>query len=324
MEIDVRTIHGHEIAFRAAGEGPVIVLIHGMACSSASWRHVMPVLARRFTVVAPDLIGHGASAKPRSEYSVSAHANVVRDLLAALGHERATVVGQSLGGGVAMQLAYQFPARCERLVLVSSGGLGPEVSGLLRMLSLPGAEHVLALACSPALRDGSLRLAHWLGRAGLRPGPVLEEVWDAWGSLADPATRRAFFRTLRAVVDQRGQTVSATNRLYLTAGMPTMIVWGADDALIPVAHGIAAHQAIAGSRLEIFEAVGHFPHCEAPQRFADALIDFVDSTEPARVSEQELCEWLRTGEGRPTGRGVAGRARGRQARGRVSDPPAGV
>ena len=174
MELRRLSIHGHEVGFRTAGGGPVVVLVHGMAGSSATWRHVTPALAKRFTVVAPDLLGHGASAKPRAEYSVSAHANVLRDLLAALGHERATLVGQSFGGGVAMQLAYQFPDRCERLVLVSSGGLGREVNALLRTLSLPGAEHVLALLCSPPLRDAANRVAGWLGQAGVRAAPVLE------------------------------------------------------------------------------------------------------------------------------------------------------
>jgi len=297
MELRSVSIHGHSIAFRTAGEGPVVVLLHGMAGSSAAWRHVMPVLSRRFTVLAPDLLGHGDSAKPHGEYSIGAHANVVRDLMAALGYDSATIVGQSFGGGVAMQLAYQYPARCERLVLVSSGGLGPEVSPLLRSLSLPGAEYVLAAACAPALRRGADHLVGWFERVGLRPGPILEEVLSAWGSLSDPATRRGFFHTLRAVVNQRGQAVSATNRLYLTEGVPTMFVWGANDSLIPVSHALDAHRAAPGSKLVIFEGAGHFPHCEDPERFAEALIDFIDSNPPACVSETELSARLRSGTG---------------------------
>jgi pimeloyl-ACP methyl ester carboxylesterase len=244
----------------------------------------MPVLARRFTVVAPDLLGHGGSAKPRNEYSLSTHANLLRDLLTVLGHERATIVGQSLGGGIAMQLAYQFPERCERLVLVSSGGLGREVNPLLRGLSLPGAEQLFPLVCSPALRDAGHRLATWLGGGMLRPAPALEEIWRSYAALADDDTRRAFFQTLRAVIDPRGQSVSAADRLYLASLMPTLIVWGARDSLIPVAHAHAAHAAMPGSRLEIFDDAGHFPHCEAPERFVAALVDFIDSTEPVRAA----------------------------------------
>jgi pimeloyl-ACP methyl ester carboxylesterase len=293
MEARRVAIHGHQIGFHTAGDGPVVLLVHGMAGSSITWKHVMPALARRFTVVAPDLLGHGRSAKPRGEYSVSAHANILHDLLTALGYERATLVGQSFGGGVAMQLAYQFPACCERLVLVSSGGLGPEVSGLLRGLSVPGAEHVFRLFCSPALRDAGMRLAGWLGGIGLRPAPAVEEIWRSYAALAERDARRSFFRTLRAVIDPDGQAVSAIDRLYLAAHVPTLVIWGARDSLIPVSHGRAAHAAIPGSRLEIFEDVGHFPHCEAPERFVAALVGFVDSTEPTRRSEEHRRELLR-------------------------------
>src|SRR5438105_1742084 len=126
------TIHGHQVAYRAAGDGPPVLLIHGIAGASTTWAHVLPLLARNQTVVAPDLLGHGESAKPRGDYSLGAYASGIRDLMAALGHDRATIVGHSLGGGVAMQFAYQFPERCERLVLVASGGLGKEVSPLLK------------------------------------------------------------------------------------------------------------------------------------------------------------------------------------------------
>jgi pimeloyl-ACP methyl ester carboxylesterase len=217
----------------------------------------------------------------------------MHDLLTALGHERATLIGQSFGGGVAMQLAYQYPARCERLVLVSSGGLGLEVNGLLRALSLPGADVVFPAFCSPALRDAGTRVATWLGGFGLRASPAVEEIWRSYAALADPENRRGFFRTLRAVIDRDGQTVSATDRLYLAARTPTLIIWGGRDSLIPVSHGRAAHAALPASRLEIFDGAGHFPHCEAPERFVAALVDFIDSTVPGRLSEDDRRDLLR-------------------------------
>ena len=287
------SIHGHTMAVDVAGHGPVVVLLHGMARSSETWRYVIPLLATRFTVVAPDLLGHGASAKPGGEYSLGSHANAVRDLLALLGHERATLVGHSFGGGVAMQLAYQYPERCQRLVLVCSGGLGPEVSLLLRTLSLPGAEHIFRLLCSPGLRDLGGALGARLGRVGLRSAPIVEEIWRSYCSLTERDGRRAFFRTLRAVIDHSGQAVSATDRLYLASDLPTLIIWGARDSIIPVRHARAAHDAIPGSRLEIFADAGHFPHCEAPDRFAAILLDFVTSTDPASVSGQRWHELLR-------------------------------
>src|SRR6185312_15150243 len=160
-------LHGHCVAYRAAGSGPVIVLVHGITSTSATWERVMPALAKRFTVIAPDLLGHGGSAKPRGDYSLGAYASGIRDLLVALGHERATFVGHSLGGGVAMQLAYQFPERCERLVLVDSGGLGSEVHAVLRAAALPGAEWVLPLLCAAGVRDVVDATARFFGRVGL-------------------------------------------------------------------------------------------------------------------------------------------------------------
>ncbi len=286
------SIHGHDIRYRTAGDGPVLLMLHGMASSSETWRHVFRQLSQRFTVVAPDLLGHGDTAKPRTEYSLGANANVLRDLLALLGHERATVVGHSYGGGVAMQFAYQFPDRCERLGLVGSGGLGLEVNPLLRLLTLPGAEHLLPIFCSDRLRDTGSRLAAWIARRGVRASPVVEEIWRGYSSLTNAEGRTAFFKTLRAVIDHEGQSVCASDRLYLTCAVPTLIVWGEDDAIIPVRHAHEAHEAIPGSRLYTFEGVGHYPHCEMPERFANLLTDFVATTEPADHAEQDWHELL--------------------------------
>lgn len=283
MEQREITIHGQRIVYYAGGEGAVLLLIHGMAGSASTWRHVMPALAARFRVVAPDLPGHGDSDKAAGDYSLGATASTLRDVLVALGHERVSVVGQSLGGGVAMQFAYQYPERCERLVLVGSGGLGREVNRLLRLLSLPGSEAVLRLACAQRVRGVGERLGGLASRVGLHAAPVVAELWRSYASLGDDATRRAFLRTLRAVVDPRGQAVSAANRLHLAAELPTLIVWGDSDPIIPVEHAHAAHAAIPGSRLEIFEGVGHYPHCEAPERFVEVLCEFVETTVPARI-----------------------------------------
>jgi pimeloyl-ACP methyl ester carboxylesterase len=284
MDLREITIHDQRVTYRTAGEGPVLLLIHGMAGSATTWKQVMPRLAERFTVVAPDLLGHGSSDKPAGDYSLGAFASGLRDLLVALGHERATVVGQSLGGGVAMQLAYQYPERCERLVLVSAGGLGVEVNPVLRLLTLPGSEAVLRLACAGPVRGTVESVGGLAWRLGLQPAPVVRELWRSYASLADDATRKAFLRTLRAVVDPRGQAVSAANRLHLAGEVPTLIVWGDADPIIPVDHAAAAHDAIQESRLEIFEGVGHYPHCEAPERFVEVLTEFVETTVPARIS----------------------------------------
>ena len=287
-------LHGHRVAYRQAGSGPVLMLVHGITSDSRTWKRVMPYLARRFTVLAPDLAGHGGSAGPRGDYSLGAHASSLRDLLACLGHERATLVGHSLGGGVAMQFSYQFPELCERLVLVDSGGLGREVSPLLRAATLPGSEYVLPLLAASRLLDAGRIAAGVLGRVGLRLGTDLEEMARGHATLADPGARAAFVQTLRGVVGPGGQRVDAGDRLYLASRIPVLLVWGERDTIIPVSHGRAAHRLIRGSRLEVFARSGHFPQLDEPERFLHVLTDFIDATAPADLDAAGWRELLAT------------------------------
>jgi pimeloyl-ACP methyl ester carboxylesterase len=280
-------LHGQDVGYRMAGDGPAVVLVHGLALSSTTWRPVMPALAERYTVIAPDLLGHGQSGKPRGDYSLGAYASGIRDLLVALDIERATFVGHSLGGGIAMQLGYQFPERCERLVLVASGGLGTEVNGLLRAVTLPGAEYVLPVILSPWLRLRAEAVGGWFRHLGWRPGTTLAEVWRSYTNLTDRAGLQAFVHTVRSVIDVSGQRVSARDRLYLASRVPTLIVWGEDDAIIPASHASATHEAIPGSRLEVLPHAGHFLPFEEPEWFSRVLLDFLDSTEPAAVGHDE-------------------------------------
>jgi pimeloyl-ACP methyl ester carboxylesterase len=276
------SVHGHTVTYRLLEndpDKPTVLLIHGMAGNSDTWREVMPSLAEDFTVLAPDLLGHGESAKPHGDYSLGAYASGLRDLLAVLGLGPVSVVGQSLGGGVAMQLAYQHPELVDRLTLVGSGGLGREVSWLLRALTLPGAEYAMPLIFPPFLRGKGEAVGRVLHDRGIR-APRLAEMWRSYVSLTQAANRAAFVRTLRAVIDPGGQSVNASDRLYLAAAMPTLIVWGENDQMIPVEHAYSAHDLIPHSRLEIFEGIGHFPHVEEPVRFTEVLRDFINTTEP--------------------------------------------
>jgi pimeloyl-ACP methyl ester carboxylesterase len=296
-EVRTALLHGHRIAYRSAGSGPVVVLVHGISGTSATWSRVIPPLAEHLTVIAPDLLGHGDSAKPRGDYSLGAYASGIRDLLLALGHESATFVGHSLGGGVAMQLAYQYPERCERLVLVDSGGLGREVSAVLRAASLPGAEVLLPLLAHGRVSDAGRLAGRVLGRLGLKLQTDLAEVARGHASLSDGEARAAFLHTLRTLVDPSGQRIDASDRLYLAHEIPCLIVWGARDPIIPVAHGRAAHALVPGSRLEVFEDAGHFPYLDDPQRFVRALEEFIATTEPARLDGTQLGALLRGPEG---------------------------
>jgi pimeloyl-ACP methyl ester carboxylesterase len=284
------SLHGHRVNFNIAGEGTPVVLIHGVAGRAAQWDQTAQLLAERHTVVAPDLLGHGDSAKPRGDYSLGAHASGIRDLLVGLGIERASVVGHSLGGGIAMQFAYQFPERCERLVLVSSGGLGEEVHALLRAATLPGSEFVLPLLAHPRLLEIASVIPRALGRLGLRTRTDLTEMARGYQSLANAEARNSFIHTVRAVIDPTGQRINASDRLYLASKMPSLIVWGRHDRIIPVEHAYPAHEAMPGSRLELFENAGHFPHMDDPLRFARTLEAFFHDTEPASLDAEIMRE----------------------------------
>ena len=205
-------LHGRRVIYRVAGSGPPIVLIHGMLNSSSHWRSVALSLAGEYTVIAPDLIGHGDSAAPRGDYSLGAHAASIRDLLAAIGIDRATIVGHSLGGGVAMQFFYQFPQRVERLVLISSGGLGREVKPALRTAALPGVSVLLSLTIKPRLLAALAQAGGRLRERGVRSGVYLQAVARALRPLQSADARQAFLHTLRSVIDVHGQRVSATDR----------------------------------------------------------------------------------------------------------------
>jgi pimeloyl-ACP methyl ester carboxylesterase len=286
-------LHGHAVTYRRVGSGPTLLLIHGITSSSRTWDAVIPTLARHYDVIAPDLLGHGTSAKPRGDYSLGAYASGIRDLLAALDLPSATVVGHSLGGGVAMQFAYQYPERVERLVLVDSGGLGREVNVILRAATLPGAEYVLPLLCAPFIRDAASAVGGLLDRIGFHPSADLKGVSEGFASLGADDARRAFLHTARAVMEPSGQRVDARDRLYLAAEVPSLIVWGEDDAMIPVAHGRAAHALMPNSRLDVFEGAGHFPFNDDPARFARLLHDFIASTEPADLDDDRVRRLLR-------------------------------
>jgi pimeloyl-ACP methyl ester carboxylesterase len=295
--LEFRTIHGYRCAFRIAGSGPAIVLIHGLGGNSSTWNTVQARLAHRFTVIAPDLLGHGKSDKPRTDSSAAAYANGLRDLLTVLGIDRVSVVGHSLGGGVAMQFAYQFPQLVQRLVLVATGGVTRDVNIALRCASLPMVGQALAVLRLPGalaalrLAGQALRLA--TGSTGF--GRDLPHVLGALRELREPTAAAAFSRTLRTVVDWRGQMTTMLDRCYVVGHIPVQLIWGERDAVIPVRHGRLAYAAIPDSRLSIFDRCGHFPFHDDPDRFIEVVERFIDSTQAAAYDQNLLRHLLRTG-----------------------------
>jgi pimeloyl-ACP methyl ester carboxylesterase len=290
-----RTIHGHRRAFRMAGSGPALLLLHGIGDSSESWVPLMEELARDHTVIAPDLLGHGLSDKPRADYSVGGYANGMRDLLEVLGVERATVVGHSLGGGVAAQFAYQYPERCERLVLVATGGVARDVTILLRVAALPLSEvFLLPLRFLPRSITGPV-LLEGLRLLGNDIARDRDEFKKVVSRLHDDEARVAFSRTLRSVVDWRGQVVTLRDRCYLAEAIPTLVVWGAHDGVIPASHAALLEAAMPHARLEVFEDAGHAPHHNDPERFVTLLRDFLATTRPAAYDPDRWQRLLRRG-----------------------------
>ncbi|KLO44617.1 hypothetical protein ABW17_07885 [Mycobacterium nebraskense] len=304
--LQFRTIHGYRRAFRVAGSGPALLLIHGVGDKSTAWEPVHAKLARRFTVIAPDLLGHGESEKPRADYSLAAFANGMRDLLAALDIDRVTLVGHSFGGGVAMQFAYQYPQLVERIVLVSSGGVAQEVSMALRLAAMPLGSETLAMlrmpGVMPAIRLFGRAMANVLGPNNL--GHDVADVINLLEGFRDARALSAFARTLRSVVDRRGQFVTMLDRSYLAQPIPVQVIWGEDDFVIPVDHARIAHEALPGSRLEIFENSGHMPFKDDPDRFVEVIERFVGSTRPAQHDQDLLHSLLQTRVGE-NGRSVA-------------------
>jgi pimeloyl-ACP methyl ester carboxylesterase len=288
IELKYLDMHGERIAYLDEGSGEAIVLLHGLAGSSETWRSLIGPLSRKYRVVAPDLLGHGNSTKPRTDYSLGALSVLIRDVLDELGITRATFVGHSLGGGIAMQFVYQHPDYVQRLVLINSGGLGPDVGMLLRLASLPGAELVLPIIAAKRLLDPGEWVWSLMRKAGIE-SPRGEEMWRHYRSLSDGPTRQAFLRTVRGVIDHRGQAVSALNRLNTRMNFPVMAIWGDRDAMIPVAHAYAAQQIRPDVRVEVLTDVGHFPHAERPGEVAELIEDFIASDPVAEPLSEVQC-----------------------------------
>ena len=272
-------LHGREVAYLdLPGEGTPVLLVHGIGSSADTWGDVPSRLsAQGIRVVALDLPGHGESSKGPGDYSLGSLASTLRDLLDELAIDRVHLVGHSLGGGVSMQFAYQFPDRMASLVLESSGGLGEETFTGLRAASLPGSELVIKWAINQKTLRGATWLGERLARVGITPHALSPRALETVSWLSEADRRAAFLATLRSVVSPSGQRVSALDKLHLLDGSRVLIIWGDRDPMIPVAHGRDAHAALEGSRFVVFPGASHEPHLHDPDRFAELVIDHVNA-----------------------------------------------
>jgi pimeloyl-ACP methyl ester carboxylesterase len=272
-------LHDREIAFRdLPGAGTPVLLIHGMASSADTWADIPERLsAAGIRVIAIDLPGHGESSRGPGDYSLGAMASTIRDLLDCLHVERVHVVGHSLGGGIAMQFAYQFPERVDLMVLESSGGLGAETFAGLRAAALPGSEFAIRWAINETTLNGASWVGRQLGRLGIKPHALSPRALETVSWLGEDDRRAAFLATLRSVISPTGQSVSALDKLHLMEGRSVLIIWGDEDPMIPMKHGEDAHHRLSDSRFVVFPGAGHEPHLHDPQRFADLLVEHIGS-----------------------------------------------
>ncbi|MGZ5388496.1 MAG: alpha/beta fold hydrolase [Aeromicrobium sp.] len=295
-ELQYVVLHGHRRAYRMMGSGPALLLLHGLGCDSSTWSTVIPTLAEHYTVIAPDLLGHGESDKPNADYSLGGYANGMRDLLTILRIDKVTVVGHSLGGGIAMQFAYQYPERTERVCLISTGGLGPEVTPLIRFLTVPGSGALLGAVTARPLRpvvSGGLRA---LSRIGLPLTRDLGEVSEIYQNLSDPGMRRAVQRVTSHVLNWRGQYVTMTDRAYLARLMPMLVLWGRQDVVIPVSHAGTASAYATNSEVHVLEKSGHFPHKDHPEEFCRLVVEFIATNKPANYHRGRWRALMRSGD----------------------------
>ncbi len=286
-------LHGQAVSYRHGGSGPPMVLLHGIASNNRTWDPVIERLAQTHEVIAPDLLGHGRSDKPMGDYSIGGYASVVRDLLLALEVERFTLVGHSLGGGIAMQLLHMAPELVGRLVLVDSGGLGKGLGMALRAASLPGAPLFIRAVTSAPAQAAGRRARVALERAGVELPTDATEGLAGFASLQNRDARAAFLNTVRASTSLGGQRVSAVDKLYLMEGCPVLTIWGDHDSIIPVRHAYEAQELVPHMALAIVAGAGHFPHVDSPVQFISLVTDFEDSTEPSTITLESLGHAMR-------------------------------
>ena len=253
-------------------KGSIVILIHGLAASAEIWMRNVEALARHHRVYVPDLIGFGRADKPGPSFSPLDYIPFFDDFMKALSIDRASLVGQSLGGGIALQYTLRFPQKVAKLVLVDSAGLGKEVIWTLRLMSIPllgeiftrpsrkGVEFVFKLA----VRDQALITKDFV------------ELY--YGFFTQPGFREFFLRLLRRIVNARGgreELLAPIKNNLSTIRQPVLIIWGDKDRVLPVKHGYLAKEKLPNARLEIMEGCGHIPFFEQAEEFNRLVLEFL-------------------------------------------------
>lgn len=282
--VETVELHGHTVGYSVnPGQGTPLLLVHGVGSNMHTWGALSHALvAAGQPYVAVDLLGHGSSGPGNGDFSLGANAARLRDLLDHLGIDSAHLVGHSLGGGISMQFLYQFPDRTASLTLISSGGLGTEVSMGLRAAALPGAKTVMQVITAPLVVRILRNATGALESMGMHNADFDSHTVAKFERLQAPDRLDSFLATVRSVVGPAGQRVSAVELVSaVTDPTAVLIIWGENDPMVPSDHGVDAHALLPGSSLVMIPGTGHHPHVDAVQVVATALLSHV-AAHPAR------------------------------------------
>lgn len=253
-------------------KGTVVVLIHGLGVSADIWIHNVEPLAKRHRVYVPDLIGFGRSDKPGPSFSPLDYSRFLDDFMNTLNIDRASLVGQSLGGGIALQYTLQFPQKVSKLVLVGSAGLGKEVIWTLRVMSLPLVGELFSY---PSRKGVELAFKWAVRNRALITKDFVELYYNLF---SQPGFRKFFLRILRLIVNIRGAReetlVPIMNNLHKIT-QPVLIIWGEKDRVLPLKHGYLAKEKLPNARLKIMEGCGHIPFFERSDEFNRHVLEFL-------------------------------------------------
>ena len=266
-------VRGLGIRYWKIGDGPPLLLIHGLGASAEIWMHNYEAFSRDYTVYVPDVPGFGRSEKPRGPCSMSdLLMGFTGQFMDSLGIERAHLVGQSLGGGMALKTALQCPERVDKLVLVGSAGLGSGVMHALRLMSLPVIGELLS-------RPSRIGARIFFSLAVKDRSVLTRDFLDCYYRLFSlPGAQRMLLATVREIVDMGGARDHLVrpimdNLQRLT--QPALIIWGRQDRVLPVRQAHFAHENLAGSRLVIYDHCGHVVNLERPREFNRDVLDFL-------------------------------------------------
>jgi pimeloyl-ACP methyl ester carboxylesterase len=265
-------VDGLRVRYRCAGDrGPVLVLLHGIGRTLEDWSENMLALSGSCQVFAVDFPGCGLSDKPVLPYTIPFLAGFVRDFMRVLNLERVTLVGNSMGGGISLEFAAQFPTLLEGLVLVAPAGMGPKGAQFLGLCSIP----VFGEVISRPSRAGSKRALELLYAD--RDQMTQARATRDFELSSQPGATRAFLKMLRFMANRHGAKPAFYNRSLENAAnvhVPTLIVWGVQDQILPVEYAPVAERVIPGARLQIYDPCGHFPMLERAEEFNALVLGF--------------------------------------------------